>query len=84
MYCRVEIDVDISYEEANFIKEQFIPEFGLRELSLIPGKSSEEHAQEFSGQVSFESVDSIVTSHLTQLDSEQYDKALMLSIYRNL
>ena len=84
MYCRVEIDVNISYEEANFIKEQFIPEFGLRELSLIPGKSSEEHAHEFSGQVSFESVDSIVTSHLTQLDSEQYDKALMLDIYRNL
>jgi hypothetical protein len=84
MYCRVELDVDISYEEANFIKEQFIPEFGLRELSIIPRVGSEEHALSFEGEVNFESVDSIVTSHLTQLDSPQYDKSLMLDIYRNL
>ena len=32
----------------------------------------------------FMSVDSIVTSHLTQLDSPQYDKTLMLDIYQNL
>ena len=84
MYCRVELDIDISYEEATFIKEQFIPEFGIRELSLIPRVGKEEHAQEFEGKVNFESVDSIVTSHLTQLDSPQYDKALMLDIYQNL
>jgi hypothetical protein len=84
MYCRVELDVDISYEEANFIKEQFIPEFGLRELSIIPRVGSEEHALSFEGEVNFESVDSIVTSHLTQLDSPQYDKSLMLDIYQNL
>jgi len=84
MYCRVELDIDISYEEATFIKEQFIPEFSLRELSLIPRVGEEEHAQEFQGEVNFESVDSIVTSHLTQLDSPQYDKNLMLDIYQNL
>jgi hypothetical protein len=84
MYCRVELDIDISYEESNFIKEQFIPEFGIRELSLIPRVGEEEHAQEFEGEVNFESVDSIVTSHLTQLDSPQYDKTLMLDIYQNL
>ena len=84
MYCRVELDIDISYEEANFIKEQFIPEFGMRELALIPRVSEEDHAQEFEGELNFESVDSIVTSHLTQLDSPQYDKTLMLDIYQNL
>ena len=84
MYCRVELDVDISYEEANFIKETLVPEFGLRELSLIPRVGVEDHAQSFEGEVNFESVDSIVTSHLTQLDSPQYDKNLMLDIYRNL
>lgn len=84
MYCRVELDIDISYEEANFIKEQFIPEFNLRELSLIPRAEVDDHAQDFEGEVNFESVDSIVTSHLTQLDSPQYDKTLMLDIYQNL
>ena len=84
MYCRVEIDVDISYEEATFIKEQFIPQYNLRELSLIQRTDIEEHSQTFDGEVNFESVDSIVTSHLTQLDSPQYDKSLMLDIYKNL
>ena len=84
MYCRVEIDVDISYEEATFIKEQFIPQYNLRELSLIQRTDIEEHAQSFNGEVNFESVDSIVTSHLTQLETAQYDRELMLDIYRNL
>jgi predicted phosphodiesterase len=84
MYCRVEIDVDISYEEATFIKEQFIPQYNLRELSLIQRTDLEEHAQSFNGEVNFESVDSIVTSHLTQLETAQYDRQLMLDIYRNL
>ena len=84
MYCRVEIDVDISYEEATFIKEQFIPQYNLRELSLIQRTDIEEHAQTFDGEVNFESVDSIVTSHLTQLETAQYDRQLMLDIYRNL
>lgn len=84
MYCRVDIDLDISYEEATFIKEQFVPQYNLRELSLIQRTDLEEHAQTFKGEVNFESVDSIVTSHLTQLETAQYDRQLMLDIYRNL
>jgi DNA repair exonuclease SbcCD nuclease subunit len=82
-YARVKLDVDISYEEANFIKETFMHEYKLRELSLIPIKS-EEHSQEWEGEVNFESVDTIVTSQLQQIDSKQYDRNLMLDIYRNL
>lgn len=84
MYCRVELDIDVSYEEANFIKEQLIPQYELRELSLISGQKMEESSPEFDGEINFESVDSIVTGHLTQLDTAQYDANLMLDIYRNL
>ena len=70
--------------KATFIKEQFIPQYNLRELSLIQRTDLEEHAQTFDGEVNFESVDSIVTSHLTQLETAQYDRQLMLDIYRNL
>ena len=73
-YARVKLNISISYEEANFIKEQFMPMYELRELSLMPGASSEEHAQDFEGEVNFESVDSIVTSHLTQLESRKVKK----------
>jgi hypothetical protein len=32
----------------------------------------------------FESVDTIVTNQLTNIQSEQYNKNLLLDIYRNL
>ena len=36
MYVRVTLDIKISYEEANFIRETFIDKYKLRELQLIP------------------------------------------------
>ena len=82
-YARVNLDVDISYEEANFIKETFIEEYKLRELSLIPVKL-DDMDMDIKGEINFESVDTIVTSQLQQIDSQQYDSNLMLDIYRNL
>jgi DNA repair exonuclease SbcCD nuclease subunit len=82
-YARVNLDVDISYEEANFIKETFMDEYQLREMSLIPVKV-EDMDMQISGEINFESVDTIVTSQLQQIDSQQYDTNLMLDIYRNL
>lgn len=82
-YARVTLDIDISYEEASFIKEEFITKYQLRELSLIPIKNKE-HDQEFEGSVNFESVDTIVTSQLQQVESEFYDPAMLMGIYTNL
>ena len=82
-YARVNLDVDISYEEASFIKETFMHEYQLREMSLIPVKT-EDMDMQIQGEINFESVDSIVTSQLQQIDSNQYDSKLMLDIYRNL
>ena len=35
MHVRVELDIDISYEEANFIKETLTADYDIREISLI-------------------------------------------------
>jgi len=83
-YARVNLDVDISYEEANFIKETFLEEYSLREMSLIPMKVDDMDMSTQQGEINFESVDTIVTSQLQQIDSQQYDSKLMLDIYRNL
>ena len=83
-YARVNLDVDISYEEANFIKETFLEEYSLREMSLIPMKVDDMDMSTSQGEINFESVDTIVTSQLQQIDSQQYDSKLMLDIYRNL
>jgi hypothetical protein len=82
-YARVEIDIDISYEEANFIKETFMSQHKLRELSLTQGKQND--VLDSTGiDVSFESVDQIVTKQITSIESDFYDNKLLLDIYNNL
>jgi hypothetical protein len=85
MHVRVNLDVDISYEEATFIKETFVNTYNLREITLIPQKVvSEDINYDITGNIMFESVDTIVTNQLTNIQSEQYNKTLLLDIYRNL
>jgi len=84
MHVRVELDIDISYEEANFIKETFIRDYNLREMSLIPVKRGDVETDLAPGEVKFESVDQIVTDQLTGIESEFYDNRLLLQIYQTL
>ena len=84
MHCRVNIDVDISYEEATFIKETFIDTYKLREITLIPQKEIDLGENISLGNIQFESIDQIVTSQLTNINSEHYNQNLLLDIYRNL
>jgi DNA repair exonuclease SbcCD nuclease subunit len=84
MYLKVQLDIDITYEEANFIKESFIEEHDIREISLIQEKNSVEHSTDDNPDAKFESVDQIVTEQLVNIDSESIDKKVLLEIYRNL
>ena len=84
MHCRVNLDIDISYEEATFIKETFIDTYKLREITLIPAKVSDLTEYEIQGNIEFESVDQIVASQLTTLENGKFNKNLLLDIYRNL
>ena len=84
MHVRVNLDVDISYEEATFIKETFIDTYKLREITLIPAKVTDLTDYEIQGNINFESVDQIVFGQLNNIESEQFNKALLLDIYRNL
>jgi hypothetical protein len=84
MHVRVELDIDISYEEANFIKETFIKDYNLREMALIPVKKNDVDSDLAPGEVHFESVDQIVTDQITNIASDFYDNALLLKIYQSL
>jgi DNA repair exonuclease SbcCD nuclease subunit len=84
MHIRVNLDIDISYEEANFIKETFIEQHKLREITLIPQKNTDLSEYDIQGNVQFESVDQIVTNQLAVISSDSFDKNLLLDIYRNL
>jgi DNA repair exonuclease SbcCD nuclease subunit len=84
MYFKVNLDIDISYEEANFLKETFIAEYDIREISLIQEKNNLEGTPDDSPDAKFESVDQIVTDQLVNIDSDAFDKKMLLDIYHNL
>lgn len=84
MYLKVHLDIDISFEEANFLKETFITEHDIREIGLIQDKASLEGISDEAIDAKFESVDQIVSEQLVNIESEQFDKALLLNIYNNI
>ena len=84
MHVRVELDIGISYEEASMIKDTFVKNYNLREMSLIPIKNNSVDADMAPGSIKFESVDQIVIDQLTNIDSKFYEPNLLLKIYQNL
>jgi DNA repair exonuclease SbcCD nuclease subunit len=84
MYLRVNLDIDISYEEANFIKETFANDYDVREIGLIQDKVNLEGYTEDNADTNFSSVDQIVTEQLVNIDSDQFNKNMLLEIYNNI
>ncbi len=83
MYLRVTLDLPISYEEAQFIKETYINNHKCREITLIPQKQIEEISTELD-ITQFESVDQIVAKEITAIDSNNFNKKMLLDIYNEL
>ena len=82
-HLRVSLDIDISFEEASFIKEKFIGEYNLRELTLITEKKSVEINTDIDAQV-FQSIDTIVANQIISIESDTYNKTTLLEIYNSL
>jgi len=80
---RVKIDINVTYEEANFIKENFQNTYNLREISLLPHKEVEDEL-EFQGEIKFQSVDEIVLDQLTNIESDTFDNSVLIEIYNRL
>ena len=83
IHLRVKLDIDISYEEASFIKETFMKEYDCREITLIPSKKDEEINSDLD-LTKFESVDEIVAKELDSIESDNYNKKTLMDIYNDL
>jgi len=84
MHVRVNLDIDISYEEATFVKETFVDTYKLRELTMIPVKKDVSSDVVTPGSIEFLSVDQIVNAEISQIKSDHYDPNVLIDIYRNL
>jgi DNA repair exonuclease SbcCD nuclease subunit len=83
-HVRVTLDIEISYEEANFIRETLIPQHRLREMALIPMKLEQSQAELGPEDLKFESVDQIIMDQINELQEGSFDKQLLLEIYQSL
>ena len=83
MYLRVTLDIPISYEEASFIKEEFMRQYNCREITLIPSLQDDQINTDID-ITKFESVDQIVAEEINAIESENYNKQTLLNIYGDL
>lgn len=81
--AKITVDIDISFEEANFIRDTLISKYNPRELSLIPFKQ-DLGQDSFDESISFESVDQIVSKCLSSIESTTIDKNLLIEIYSDI
>jgi hypothetical protein len=84
-FLAVSISGSLNMPTDGMLEETFVNTYKLREITLIAQKAvGEDINYDITGNIMFESVDTIVTNQLTNIQSEQYNKNLLLDIYRNL
>ena len=81
--ARIALDIDISYEESQVIKETFIDHYKLRRIELAP-QPKLENSQSFAEGVVFQSVDQIVVDGLMSIESAGMKPEMLVDIYRGL
>ena len=82
-YLQVILDIDITYEEATFLRETFISQYEVREFKLIRNQE-DELAKDYSGEITFKTVDQIVIEQLTNIESDTFDNKKLIEIYNGL
>lgn len=81
--ARVTLDAEISYEEASFLRDNFVTQFGLRKVELIHQPKQQAEGT-FSEEVVFQSVDQIVIDGLLSVASTGFRPESLVDIYKGL
>lgn len=83
--ARVNLDIDITFEDAQLIRNEYMTRYGLRKIELIQkGSKAEMDSQEFGEGVVFQTVDQIVFEGLQSVESDQFRSSKLVQIYRSL
>ena len=82
-YLQVILDIDITYEEAAFLRETFLTQYNVREFKLIKNQE-EEITKSYTVDSTFKTVDQIVIEELTNIDSDSFNTSKLVEIYNGL
>ena len=78
---KASIDIDISYEEAQFVKTVLTTHYSARKIELIPINSNVD-IDEYDDTVVFQSVDQIVEAGINSMESAGIDNKMLIEEYR--
>jgi len=79
-YAKINVDVDLNYEEINFMKSLLETELNAREITMISPKIIDLQYDD-TAEINFESVDTIVVGHLQTIESNTIDKKYLIELY---
>jgi DNA repair exonuclease SbcCD nuclease subunit len=84
-YINLILDNDVSYEEAIYLKETLAAEYNIRKMSLVYMKKTlDNNNLTNNANITFQSVDNIVQSQLSSIESTFYNPNMLLKIYQDL
>jgi hypothetical protein len=82
-YARIDVDIDLSFEEASYLKEKLTNDYGARKIELIKSTKIIEE-QEFDENAVFRTVDQMVIEGLMNFESESIKSEKLIDIYMEL
>ncbi len=82
-YVKCEQDIELSFEESSLIKEQILNEHKVREFKLTQPKSTE-HTEGSEEVVRFDTIDQIISSEINNIESDTFNKSILLAILNEI
>ena len=83
-FAKVTVDADITYEDAAFIRELFEVQLNALDVSFVYTRQDVDDFEVDDEDINFESVESIVISHLKSIDSASMDNKKLIEIYQSV
>lgn len=84
-YARITTDIDVTYEEFQYLREGFIEQYGAREISFVSYQKIEGNVNQIDIS-DFKTVDQIVIEGLSSIENTDslIDHALLIDLYNGL
>lgn len=82
-YLQVTLDLEISYEEALFLRETFLSQYNVKEFKLVRNQNNE-LTSDYTDDIMFKTVDQIVIESINTLDLESIEPNTLIEIYNRL
>ena len=83
-YLKVEVDMNISYEESYQFREVLTEQYNVRELKMVPKDETETLTEASTTTEPIESIDALVEQSLLNIETDSYVPQKLVDIYKTI